>query len=273
MSYSLGTSTNPKLAPTGTGIVSEYAERNAELLMQTAKRLKGNPFLRGVTYDPAKFRAARVAMRSKLNQVAGAVGMTTMNREEVQQYLLGAINLMVTASNRLRIAARVNKAALRPWERLVMQVMQRLASGITQVIQSVRPLDAVSGMGILPLIALQILIYGAALTLLVDALDSGEEIVQAGFCSICGCNSERCTPEEATTVWVNLMAQNAKDNDDPFGAKSALEDLMAAAGTVLKVVGIGAAVVGGVYLLWTFGPLLIGAGRKVRKASKRKLST
>jgi hypothetical protein len=151
-----------------------------------------------------------------------------------------------------------------------MQSMQQLVNSITLFIGGLRAATSTSGLGIFPIIiAAQLLVAAGLLNAVVDALDNGEEIIQAGFCSICGCPPVRCTPEEATEVWVNLMRQE-QAGSDPFGTKDALKEISGAIGTVIKVVAIGGAVAAGAYLLWTFGPALIGAGRKVRATSQKK---
>jgi hypothetical protein len=235
----------------------------ADTLEATVRQLYAHPLLSGATYDTAKFRQAKAAAQSTLNRLASTIGVTTLSKENVQQLLLGGLGRIQAAARTLRVTSKINAPAARAYEARLLAKVQRLASSLGALASSARVgSESTSGLGILPLL---ILVVGVALLAdYLGLLDDTDEVLQE-YEAIC--TDPSMTPEQRISCYEAIRDKRREESEsDPFGMKQ----ITGAVGTVIKVVVIGGAVLGVGYLLWTFGPALAGAGRKVRSAAKRK---
>jgi hypothetical protein len=261
VSYSLGIVSDRKPG----SIVSQSADRMADAFDRTARQLLGLEVLSGATYDAAKYRAARAKSQTLLNRMAGTAGATTMDKGEVQQLLLAGIGRIQAAARKLKVTARLDSSYARAYEARIVAQVQRLSEGLGRVASSVRlGGEGTGGLGFIPVIIL--LVGAAVLADYLGLLDSTDQVLEE-YEAIC--TDPSFTADQRMDCYQRVREQVNKENEsDPYG----LREISGSVGTVIKVVGIGAAVAGGIYLLWTFGPALMGAGRKVRQAGKRKFA-
>lgn len=264
MSYSLGAVAVGTRKPGA--IVSQSTERLADAFDRTVVQIRELPILKGVTYDPAKFQRARARTESVIGRVASIVGVAVLSKEDVQQLLLGALGRIQAAARNLRVVARVDSARARSYETRLVAAVQQLLMQTGQIAAMAPVPDAVSGLGFIVALT-TIAIALTVLTRFVLSLDNTDSVLRE-LDSVCP--PGECDPEQRAKVLQEIRATRAAaDEGDMFGFR----EIGGGIGTVIKVVGIGAAVAVGAYLLWTLSPVLIGAGRKARAAGKRKFAT
>jgi hypothetical protein len=246
------------------GVVSPEGQRIADALVQYSKQVKALPFLRGVRYDGIAFAEARARASSLVEQGAQAVGTTTLSRADLQQLLIGGANLMYTLGLNVRVTSYLEGAQYRAYEQRVKEFANRFMPQMVEIASQgaragVDMRGLRGGLGFIPFIAVGLAVLVAYLL----AMDDGGQLAN-DLCS-------QDPTSEACRRALDIYEQNKTEPQDPFSA--ATRDVSEAIGSVIKWVGIGAAVLGVGYLLWTFGPLLIGGGRKIREASKRRLAS
>ena len=232
----------------------------ANALVGYSKQVKQFSFMRGVRYDAARFAAARARAQSLVEAGAHAAGTTTLDSEDFKQLILAGANLLYRLGINVRITSQLEGAQYRDYERRVRafstEFMQEIAELGRQGAASGQ-LRGLRGRGLgFILIGIALVALGGYLLL----MDNGEELATEL------CRTDPTSP--ACLAAIEGYHANIQNPTDPFSA--AAGDVSEAIASVLKWVGIGAAVLGVGYLLWTFGPGLIGAGRSVRARSKAR---
>lgn len=247
--------------PTSPQPVSLEAQRLADALIHYSKQVKGFPILRGVRYDGIAFENARARAKSLTEQAAQLVGTTTMDSNDFKQLLVGGANLMYTLGLNVRATSYFEGQQYRAYEERVRRFSDDFMVKMVELSQQAARSGALTGLRG----GLGFLIVGIALILLAGyllSLDDGEDLAR-----------DLCTQDSTSEACHRALAiyeENKRDPQDPFS--SAAQDVSEAIASVIKWVGIGAAVLGVGYLLWTFGPLLIGGGRKIRERSKKRFA-
>lgn len=249
-------------ASTMAPVVSAQGQAIADALINYSKQVKQMPILRGVRYDGIAFQEARARAASLTERVAGGVGTTTMESEDFKQLLIGGANLTYTLGLNCRVTSFLEGGQYRAYEQRVQAFAQTFQPKMVELAQQGSQSGALRGLQG----GLGFIIVGVVLVLLAAyllSLDDGEQLA-----------NDLCTQDptsEACRRALDIYQENKQDPGDPFS--QGIEGLFGSVGSVIKWVGIGAAVLGVGYLLWVFGPALISGGRKVRGRWKARASS
>lgn len=235
-------------------------------LSETAGRIMEHALLDDVRY------AGEVIFRDWLERVRemppGEVAR--IPRPAIQQIVLGSVLQAKRGIARLRMLAYASSPKAR---RLADQLAQKTGAVLHRTwrmvlaVESASRTRGTSGLGwygvLCPVcpFAVEMLadwytsVYG--LQIAIDAVDS---------CDTCTEEERQVLRERFAGVWEERQRADAKSGGDMFGISEGIS-------SVVKVVGIGAAVVAGGYLLWVTWPLLSGGGKAVRSGLKRKMAS
>jgi hypothetical protein len=242
---------------------SPRARSVSQAALEVVKNLKTtDPFLQGARFDAAAYAAARVKAEALVEQAAQSAGQTTLTAGEIQQLLLGGLNLLARGANMLGIIGNLDGPQWRDAEDRLVEAVQGLAQGLgafhQSVAQAIREAQGVNGLGSIlligpgiPLVA-TIVLGAAAVSYYLGRQDAMVQVMR-----------EVCMTYPDSPACTRLIEQTGLNPGDM--AKPVTD----AVGKLVWWVGGGVAVLALGYLLFTFGPAAASASRSVRRRSLR----
>lgn len=231
-------------APPPQTVQSERAYNVSQAVLQSVKQIKQHPLLAGVRYNEAAYRRAREQASSVVEAAADMAGTTTLSKADTQQLILGGLNILGNGANMLGLMALEPGAEWRGYEERLIEAMDKLATHLNALVAEAQREGRLSGLGLI-----MIAIVVGIIAYYLGASDETIEVMR----EVCGEH-----PDSAGCI--RLIDEGSFN---PF--KPAADE----AGKVVKWVGIGAAVLLGGFLIYTFGPALMGGAKRVRGRSLR----
>lgn len=229
-------------------IYSERAWNTSQAVQQRVKQLKEHPLLAGARYNETAYQRAKAQASSIVETVSDMTGTTSLTKEDVQQLVLGGLNTLSHAANMLGFLALTAGDEARASETRLINAMDELATRTNALVRDAERKGTLQGTG-LGFIMFAIII--GVIAYFIGANDQTTEVMR-----------DVCTQHPASDACQRMIDNSGEWNP----TKPAAE----AAGKLIWWVGIGAAVLIGGYLLFTFGPALGNASSAVRSRTTRR---
>jgi hypothetical protein len=231
-------------APLATQVHSPHAQAVSQAVMQSVKQLKAHPLLSGARYNQAHFLRAREQASSLVEAAADMAGTTTLNKSDVQQLVLGGLNVLGNAANMLGLMALEPGEAMRSAETRLISTMEDLAARTNALAAAAQRSGTLSGLGLI-MIALVV----GILAYYFGTVDATIEAMR-----------ETCLQHPESQACSEMIDQQG--NLDPT------KPVAEAAGKLVWWIGIGAAVLLGGYIIYALGPAAGGAARAARQRGR-----
>jgi len=267
MSYALGaaTATSPKDA----GPVSASAWAQANNLAETAGRIMEDPFLDDVIYNHTTYSNAFRRTQSTLQRLGQAAGIIEMPAEEAKQLILGSVQQAKRGIAHIRAMSYSAVPRARQLEQQAIAAVGALLHSTSQALDAAKRSQhgGTAGLGagvVMRAVFSPVLIAWSILQSLLGSTIDVDSIAR----SMAQCETEACRQTIADGFLA--MAQNAGNEDE--NNPGPLDTIWTGVLDVFKPIIYVAAAGIGVYALWVFSPALIGGGRKVRGALKKRVA-
>lgn len=238
LGYGLGAKTPPARS-----VQSERAWSVSQAVLQSVKQLKQHPLLAGVQYNEAAYRRAREQASSVVEAAADMAGTTTLSEADIQQLILGGANILANGANMLGLMAMEPGPQWRGYENRLIEAMDKLATHLNQVVAEAQRERRLSGLGFL--------VFAIIVGVIAYYLGAADETVEV--------MREVCSEHPDSAACSQLIDQGSWNPLKPAADEGA---------KLIKWIGIGAAVLLGGYLLYTFGPALMSGSQRVRSRSR-----
>ncbi len=235
--------------PVARAVVSPRALAVSQAVMESVKQLKQHPLLRGVVADPVKYAQARERASSLVEAAADMAGTTTLGSEDVQQLLTGGLNILARAANMLGFIAYEQGTEWRAHEERLIAAIEDLAQRTNELAAEGQRAGSLSGLGFL------VFVIPVVIGLVAYYLGATDATVEA--------MREVCAQNPESAACLRLIEQSGPPN-----LENLVKPVSSEIGKLIFWVGIGAVVLLGGYLIYTFGPAAGGAAQAVRKRSR-----
>jgi hypothetical protein len=232
-----------KTAPPSSHVYSPSAWNTSNAVKTSVKQLQSHPLLAGARYEERAFHRAKAQATSIVESIADMAGTTSLTKEDVQQLILGGLNTLAHAANMLGFLALTQGSEARAMETRLITAMDELAGRTNALVRGAEQAGTLQGLGFI-MIALVV----GLIAYYLGANDQTTAVMR-----------DVCTQFPDSEACRQMI--NNRGEWDPTRPASE------AAGKLIWWVGIGAAVLVGGYLLFTFGPALGSASASVRSRS------
>jgi hypothetical protein len=213
-------------------------------VMTSVKQIKSHPLLRNATFNQAHYDRARAQASSLIEAAADMAGTTTLEKADVQQLLLGGLNVLGNAANMLGMVAYEQGEGWRVHEAQLIATIEPLAQRLNQVAAEAQRSGTLRGLGLI-MIALVV----GILAYYFGTQDATVEAMR-----------QVCLESPDSAACGDLI--------DATGDFNPLKPAAEAGGKLVWWIGIGAAVLLGGYIIYALGPAAGGAARTVRQRSQ-----
>lgn len=265
MSYALGaakgTAATTGIAR-GAGPASPSAIAQANNLAETAGRIMEDPFLDDVVYNHAQYISAFQRTQSTLQRIAQATGLVELPEEQAKQLLMGSVQQAKRGIAHIRVMAQSYSPRARQLEQQAIAAVGNLLQHASQLLREAKATrqqrTGASGLGFIVFIG--VLVGYLVLRELLSSTSDVDDLARA----MNDCETQEC--RDAVTAAFHGAAEEAGLVDNFVGKLTkGVFDIFT---PIIWVVAAGV----GVYALWVFSPVIIGGGKKVRGALKRRVT-
>jgi hypothetical protein len=214
--------------------------------MQSVKQIKQHPLLRGARFDQTHYDQARAQASSIVEAAADMAGTTTLEKADVQQLVLGGLNVLGNAANMLGMVAYEQGAEWRGYEARLISTIEELAQSINQVVSEAQRAGTLRGLGFVALL------IPVALGVLAYYFGTQDATVEA--------MRQVCLDHPESSACGDLVSATGEFNP--------VMPLADAGGKLILWVGIGVAVLLGGYIIYALGPAAGSAAQAVRRRGR-----
>jgi len=225
---------------------SPRAQAISQSVMQSVKQLKSHPLLSGAVFNQAHYDRARAQASGIVEAAADMAGTTTLEKADVQQLVLGGLNILGNAANMLGMVALEQGEKWRGYEARLISTIEELAQSINQVASEAQRAGTLSGLGFIALL------IPVALGVLAYYFGTQDATVEA--------MRQVCLENPDSTACGDLI--------DAAGQFNPTKPASEAVGKLILWLGIGAAVLLGGYIIYAIGPAAGRAAQTTRQAGR-----